>query len=81
MELLTEGIAREYRDRAAKLPYNGMQGIGERDTVKIPEFEGDGCADSEEINYDTWVCPNCFARYELDYVEHKFCPECGQRIN
>lgn len=81
MELLTEDIAREYRDRAAKLLYNGMQDIGERDTAKIPYLEGDGYADNEEINYDTWVCPNCFARYELDYVEHKFCPECGQRIN
>lgn len=55
--------------------------LQERDIAKIPYLEGDGYADNEEINYDTWFCPNCFARYELDYVEHKFCPECGQRIN
>lgn len=35
MELLTEDIAREYRDRAAKLPYNGMQDIGERRRLRL----------------------------------------------
>ncbi len=47
---------------------------------EVPEIEGDGYADGHLV-YDTWICPNCGAHYELDYDEHKHCPECGQLID
>lgn len=46
-----------------------------------PNYEGDGYDDSGNILYDTWICPNCEDRYELDYEIHQFCPVCGQRID
>ena len=46
-----------------------------------PDFEGDGYDDSGNLIYDTWICPNCGDRYELDYEIHTYCPMCGQRID
>lgn len=34
-ELLTRKIANEYRDRASRLPSNGMQDIGDRRKLRI----------------------------------------------
>lgn len=50
MELLTESIAYEYRDRAAKLPYNGMQDIGERRRLRQELQERCGITELEAIN-------------------------------
>ena len=52
----------------------------ERQTPKIPNFEGDGYADGELV-YDTWICPCCGKEYEVDYDDYKYCPECGQAID
>lgn len=46
-----------------------------------PYFEGDGYDDSGNLIYDTWICPNCGDRYEVDYEIHTYCPMCGQRID
>ena len=53
--------------------------LKERDTAKIPDYEGDGYADGYMV-YDTWICPNCGEHYEVDYDDYDFCPKCGQRI-
>lgn len=45
-----------------------------------PDFEGDGYADGELV-YDTWICPNCRTRYEVDYDGYFYCPTCGQKID
>ena len=50
MELLTESIAYEYRDRAAKLPYNGMQDIGERRRLRQELQERCGTPELEAVN-------------------------------
>lgn len=54
--------------------------LKERDTAKSQDYEGDGYDDDGNIIYDTWICPNCGEKYEVDYDDYKFCPECGQRI-
>lgn len=46
-----------------------------------PDFEGDGYDEVGEMVYDTWICPNCGDRYELEYEIHTYCPTCGQRID
>lgn len=52
----------------------------EKQIPKKPDFEGDGYADGQLV-YDTWICPNCEKRYEVDYEEYDHCPNCGQKIN
>lgn len=34
-----------------------------------------------EIIFDEWLCPCCRTRYEVDYDDYKFCPNCGQAID
>ena len=46
---------------------------------KIPDYEGDGYADGYMV-YDTWICPNCGTKYEIDNDEYEHCPKCGQAI-
>ena len=46
----------------------------------MPDIEGDGYADGHLV-YDTWICPNCGTKYEIQYDEYKHCPECGQVID
>lgn len=47
---------------------------------KKPHFEGDGYWNGELV-YDTWVCPNCDTDYEVEADKHKYCPNCGQKID
>ena len=30
--------------------------------------------------WDEWLCPCCGSRFEVDYEEHDYCPNCGQHI-
>ena len=53
--------------------------LKEKNTPKEAIYEGDGYSD-EEMVYDTWICPNCGAKYEVDYDDYDFCPDCGQMI-
>ena len=53
--------------------------LKERDDAKEPQYEGDGYSEGEMV-YDIWICPNCGTKYEVDYDDYKFCPDCGQRI-
>lgn len=53
----------------------------EKQSPKKPIFEGDGYASDGTFVYDTWVCPCCEARYELDCDDYNFCQNCGQRID
>lgn len=49
-------------------------------TPRVASLEGDGYSDGHLV-YDTWICPNCESSYEMDCEEHKFCPNCGQKID
>ena len=52
----------------------------EKQKPKRPDYEGDGYDDKGELVYDTWICPNCNKKYEVDYDDYKHCPNCGQAI-
>lgn len=52
----------------------------EKQIPKKPALEGDGYADGHLV-YDTWICPKCEERYEVDYDEYDYCPKCGQAID
>lgn len=49
-------------------------------TPEAPDYEGDGCDKDGNIIYDTWICPNCGERYEVDYDDYEHCPKCGKAI-
>ncbi len=52
----------------------------EKQKPKSPDYEGDGYADGEMV-YDTWICPNCRGRYEVDYDDYDYCQKCGQKLD
>ncbi len=52
----------------------------EKMTPKEPAFEGDGYDDYGNMVYDTWICPNCGEKYEMDFDDYDHCPKCGQAI-
>lgn len=53
----------------------------EKQMLKKPDYEADGYDDKGELIYDTWICPNCEKRYEVDYDSYDYCLNCGQAIN
>lgn len=53
----------------------------EKQIPKRPTYEGDGYAPDGSFVWDEWLCPNCNSRFELDYDEHDYCPNCGQHID
>jgi rubrerythrin len=63
-------------DKALKM---GVEAL-EKQIPKKPDIEGDGYADGHLV-YDTWICPNCEERYEIDYDYYDYCPKCGQAID
>lgn len=52
----------------------------EKQKAKKPNIWGDGYADGHLV-YDMWECPGCGKNYELEYDEHDYCPNCGQKID
>ena len=52
----------------------------EKQKPKKPDYEGDGYAEGYMV-YDTWICPNCEEKYEVDYDDYGHCPKCGQAID
>ena len=57
-----------------------LQELKKKETPKKPDIEGDGYADGHLV-YDTWICPCCDKRYEIDYDNYDYCPNCGQHID
>lgn len=53
----------------------------EKQIPKKPDYEADGYDDKGELIYDTWICPNCEKRYEVDCDSYDYCPNCGQAID
>lgn len=69
-------VAREV-DRAHEKAIEAL----EKQVCKKPTLEGDGYAPDGSLVLDEWLCPRCNFRYELDYEEHSYCPNCGQAID
>lgn len=53
----------------------------EKQIPKKPTYEGDGYAPDGTLVYDTWICPCCDKRYEVDYDNYDYCPNCGQKLD
>lgn len=48
---------------------------------KNPTYEGDGYAPDGTFVWDEWLCPCCRGRYEVDYDDYDYCPNCGQKLD
>lgn len=53
----------------------------QKEIPQKPTFDGDGYAPDGTAVWDEWICPYCGSRYEVDYDEYDYCPNCGQRID
>ena len=53
----------------------------EKQIPKKPTYDGDGYAPDGTLVYDTWICPCCGKRNEVDYDDYTYCPNCGQKID
>lgn len=53
----------------------------EKQIPKTPTYDGDGYAPDGTFVWDEWICPSCGERYEVDYDDYKYCPNCGQAID
>lgn len=67
----------EYESIGTVEEFNALK---EKSVAKKPSFEGDGYYNGQLV-YDTWICPCCDKRYEVDYEEYEHCPSCGQKID
>lgn len=52
----------------------------EKQIPKEPHYDGDGYAPDGSFVWDEWLCPKCNSRFEVDYDEYDYCPNCGQAI-
>lgn len=59
----------------------GKDQDSEKQIPKKPDYEGDGYDENGNLIYDTWICPSCESKYEVDYDEYEHCPNCGQALD
>ena len=53
----------------------------EKQIPKMPTYDGDGYAPDGTFIWDEWICPCCGRRYEADYDDYDYCPDCGQKLD
>ena len=53
----------------------------EKQIPKKATLEGDGYAPDGTFVFNIWICPCCRTRYEVDYDDYDYCPNCGQKID
>ena len=86
-----EDLEEQVVERLKEASYErfGNDGIGgelviqalEKQIPKKPTYEGDGYAPDGTFVWDEWICPCCGSRYEVDYDDYDYCPNCGQKID
>lgn len=74
-------ITKLARYEDTKLTPEEVQELKDKNTPKKPALEGDGYDLEGNLVLDEWLCPNCNTRYEVDYDDYDFCPNCGQRLD
>ena len=66
------------------IPLKNMEMIVQALEKQIPKkqtYEGDGYAPDGTFVWDEWICPCCGSRYEVDYDDYDYCPNCGQKLD
>ena len=70
-----EAVKRLHRYAYREETLIAIQALGKQ-IPKKPTYEGDGT-----FVFDTWICPSCCKRYEVDYDDYGYCPHCGQKLD
>ena len=76
----TIGLSDKAAKRVVKARNMAIKAL-EKQIPKKPTYEGDGYAPDGTLVYDTWICPCCDKRYEVDYDDYDYCPNCGQKLD
>lgn len=76
LKFANEKFCKEYDENIAYI-----KELVDKETPMKPNYEGDGFDKDGNVIYDTWICPCCEERYEVDYDDYKYCPNCGQKID
>ena len=84
-----EDLEEQVVERLKEASYErfGNDGMGieiqalEKQIPKKATLEGDGYAPDGTFVLDEWICPCCGSRYEVDYDDYDYCPNCGQKID
>ena len=66
------------------IPLKNMEMIVQALEKQIPKkqtYEGDGYAPDGMFIWGEWICPCCGRRYEVDYDDYDYCPDCGQKLD
>lgn len=71
----------KYKDYRAIGTVGECRKAAEKQIPKKPSIEGDGYDNDGNMIYDTWICPECGKRFEVDCDRYKYCPECGQHLD
>lgn len=58
-----------------------VQEAVEKQQAKKPTYDGDGYAPDGSFIWDEWLCPCCGSRFEVDYDNYYYCPDCGQKLD
>lgn len=53
----------------------------EKQQAKKPTYDGDEYAPDGSFIWDEWLCPCCGSRFEVDYDNYYYCPDCGQKLD
>lgn len=77
---LEDNVMKAVRKVGIQVNKEELQRLIDKATPVKPEYETDRYANGVLV-YDTWLCPNCKTRYEVDYDEFEYCPKCGQCID
>lgn len=76
----TIGLSDKAAKRVVKARNMAIKAL-EKQIPKKPTYEGDGYAPDGTLVYDTWICPCCDKRYEVNYDDYDYCPNCGQKLD
>ena len=84
-EDLEEHVVERLKEASYERFGNDGMGIAiqalEKQIPKKPTYEGDGYAPDGTFVWDEWLCPCCGKRYEVDYDDYDYCPNCGQKLD
>lgn len=71
----------EYKNYRAIGTTEECRAAVEKQIPKEPNYDGDGYAPDGTFVWDEWLCPRCGSRYEVEYDDYDYCPNCGQKLD
>ena len=76
LKLHSKDLSSKYKN-GLRMAINAL----EKQMPKKLTYEGDGYAPDGTFIWDEWICPCCGRRYEVEYDDYDYCPDCGQKVD